>query len=483
MSRSDDSIGMKDGFDVNGTAVHPPDTEKPGVAVNAERVSDDNSESNDGIALDFVREYKPSNPLSAVLNKVVPHGGLIANAYSMAAVTLGSGIITLPAAFQASGYVTGIIVLVAISVSTVYSMYLLAQAIDKTGRKLCSYEALARTLLGRGWDYLAAFNMWMFCFGSCVSYVISVGDLLSRATDGDSVNSFIRSTWGNRVLVIIIWLFTMLPLSIPKEINSLRYFSVFGVTCMVYFVIVIIVHCALNGFQDGAPIHTIKPFKTGNGALVGFSQFIFAFLCQTNGAAIYRESTKPSPLKIMRDTAVSMTACCTLYILASIFGYLEFGESITGSILLRYDVRNDVMVAISYVCIGIKLIVSFSVCMQPTRDSVYYCLGDIPHPAFRVFKSVKTVPYWLNSLICGFMAVVALVLGLFIPSVTIVFGLVGSFCGGFLGFVYPALFIMYCGQWGLRRVGVFHYVATYLLLIAGVIAIVFGTVAAIYGEI
>ncbi|GET89809.1 amino acid transporter, putative [Leishmania tarentolae] len=424
-------------------------------------------------------QYRPRNRFTALLNKVVPHGGTLSNAYNLGAVTLGSGVIALPSTFQATGVVTSVIVLIAITLSTVYSVYIMMQAADKTGRRLYSYEALARGLLGRGWDYLAAFHLWMFCFGSCVSYVISTGDLLSRATDDPSVNSFVRSTWGNRVLVTIIWLCVMLPLSIPKEINSLRYFSVVGVSCMMNFVIVIVIHSAMNGFENGRPIHQVHMFKTGNNAIVGFSNILFAFLAQTNVFEVARETPNPTPGRISKDLAISQVVCCALYVLAGTFGYLEFGEQITGSILLSYNVRSDVLVAIAYIGIGVKMCVGFAICMQPSRDAVYYCLGW----HFPMFKDIRTVPFWLNAVICTGFSVLALVLGLFIPSVNIVFGLVGSFCGGFLGFIYPALYAMYAGNWGLRQVGWLHYVSTYLLLVAGVVAVVFGTVSAIYGEV
>lgn len=424
-------------------------------------------------------QYRPRNWFTTLLNKAVPHGGTLSNAYNLGAVTLGSGVIALPSTFQATGVVTSVIVLIAITMSTVYSVYIMMQAADKTGRRLYSYEALARGLLGRGWDYLAAFHLWMFCFGSCVSYVISTGDLLSRATDDPSVNSFVRTAWGNRVLVILIWSCVMLPLSIPKEINSLRYFSVVGVTCMMNFVAVIVIHSAMNGFENGRPVHQPHMFKTGNNAIVGFSSILFAFLAQTNVFEVARETPNPTPGRISKDLAISQVVCCALYVLAGLFGYLDFGEQITDSILLHYNVRRDVLVAIAYVGIGVKMCVGFAICMQPSRDAVYYCLGW----HFPMFKDIRTVPFWLNAVICTGLSVFALVLGLFIPNVKVVFGLVGSFCGGFLGFIYPALYVMYAGNWDLRQVGWLHYVSTYLLLIAGVVAVVFGTVASIYGEV
>ncbi|KAK7195306.1 amino acid transporter [Novymonas esmeraldas] len=417
--------------------------------------------------------YRSRGGVLDALNRLVPHGGAISGIYNMASVTLGSGIFSLPFAFRSTGILTAVLVLVAITLSTVYSIYLLIEAVDKTGRRLRGYEALARGLLGRGWDYLAAFNMWMFCFGSCVSYVISMGDLLSRVTDDPSVNSFLRTRWGNRVLVIIVWVCAMLPLTIPKQVNSLRYVSVIGVTFMMYFVVVIVIHSAMNGFENGHMKNEVKVVRGGNDALIGFSMYLFAYLAQTNTLEVAAEMQNLTSKRITVHASVSMAICTALYIVAGFFGYADFGDSLGGSVLRYYNVRTDAMVAVGYVGLGFKLCVSFAICMQPSRDSVYYCLG----------WHVRTLPFWINALVCAGMSVVALVLGLFIPKVEIVFGLVGSFCGGFIGFIFPALFIMYAGNWGRRQVGWFHYLSTYLLLIAGVIAVVFGTVAAVYGVI
>lgn len=438
-------------------------------------ISDANSAEENAFGNDI---YKPQNPVAKFFNNIVPHGGMLASMYNLAAVTLGSGIIALPSGFQACGVMTAVLVLIAITACTVYSVYILMLAVEKTNKRMYSYEALARGLLGRGWDIFAAFNMWIFCFGSCVSYVISTGDMLSRATDDPSVNSFVRSTAGNRVLTSLIWLCVMLPLSIPKQINSLRYASALGVTCMFYFVIVIVVHSCLNSFEDGKAKHKLSMFKGGNSAVIGFSVFIFAYLCQTNCFEVYTELAKPTPARITLHTGISMAFCCTLYILAGVFGYLEFGEDMTDSILLKYNIRSDIMVLIAYIGIAVKMCVGFAICMLPTRDSLYYCLAVW----FPTFRNIRDVPYWLHIIIIVAMSVFALILGLFIQRVDIVFSLVGSFSGGFLGFIYPAYYIMYAGGWSLKEVGWFHYLATYALLLGGVAAVTFGTTAAVYGQ-
>ncbi|EPY33913.1 amino acid transporter [Strigomonas culicis] len=121
----------------------------------------------------------------------------------------------------------------------------------------------------------------------------------------------------------------------------------------------------------------------------------------------------------------------------------------------------------------------FPLVLQPARDALYHMLGLY----FPMFKSVKTVPFWLHAIICATMSFVSLVLGLFIDKTNVWFSLVGSFCTAFLGFIFPALFYMYSGNWSLKTVGWFNYISTYLLLIGGIISLVFGCAAVVYLEI
>ncbi|KAH9598363.1 Amino acid transporter [Trypanosoma melophagium] len=87
----------------------------------------------------------------------------------------GWGVISLPAAFEMSGVVMSIILLVAVTLCTVYSVGLMMEAVELTGYN--SYADLSRNLFGRGWDYFTVFLTWLFTFGTCVGYVIAIGHL------------------------------------------------------------------------------------------------------------------------------------------------------------------------------------------------------------------------------------------------------------------------------------------------------------------
>ncbi|PWU87275.1 arginine permease [Trypanosoma cruzi] len=178
----------------------------------------------------------------------------------------------------------------------------------------------------------------------------------------------------------------MFSLSLPKEINSLRYASAVGVICIYYFIACIVVHSVQHGFRGGKLRDDVAMFKSGNGAIEGLSIFMFSYLCHMNCFSIFGEMRKPSARRMTLHTACSMSLCCIAYIVAGFFGYADFGDEVTDTVLVFYDVRRDVLMAIAYAGIVLKLCVGFALCMQPARDCCYYIIG----------WDVATIPAWRN---------------------------------------------------------------------------------------
>ncbi|ESL08194.1 amino acid transporter [Trypanosoma rangeli SC58] len=402
---------------------------------------------------------------------IVPYGGLVSNAFNLASATLGAGIVALPSGFRDSGIIVASLLLALCCACTVYSIRLLVLTKDKTGFR--SYEEMAQGLFIRGVDYFVALLMFVFCFGTCVGYVISVGDLFFPMLESEATPEFFRTSHGKSLLISGVWLLGMFSLSLPKEINSLRYASVIGVACLIFFAVCMVMHAASNGLKGGMSSN-LSLYGNGTTSLNGLSLFIFAFICQVNCFDVYEEMRDPSPNRMTRDTTLSMVCVGLLYFFAGFFGYADFGNAVTGSVLRLYDPKNDILMAISYVGIAFKLCGGFALCIQPSRDAIYYVLR---------WGKTSDVSTWRNVLVSGFLALAALILGLFIPSITVVFGFLGSVCGGFLAFLFPAFFYMYSGNWSLKEVGWANFIATYSLIFLGVFTVVFCTALTIYGEL
>ncbi|CBH10714.1 amino acid transporter, putative [Trypanosoma brucei gambiense DAL972] len=422
---------------------------------------------------------QPPGEQSKQFAAFIPPGGTIASAFNIAATTLGAGIFGLPSSAGSSGLIMGMFYLFFISCMTIYSMRNLALAADRS--KAPTYESVTFVLMGRRVAYAIAVLRALDGFTSCVAYVISVGDILSAILKGTNAPDFLKEKSGNRLLMAVVWACFMLPLTIPRHIDSLRYVSTFAVTFMVYFVIVIVVHSCMNGLSENiknvsvgkSDTAAIILFNSGFQAIEGMGVFMFSYTCQDTAYEVYIDMKDRSVRKFVIAAIIAMSLCTALYIITAFFGYMDFGRAVSGSILLMYDPVKEPAVMVGMIGVLVKLVASYALLAMACRNALYDVVG----------KTADSLPFWKHCVSVIVLSTAALLLGLFIPNVNTVLGFSGSITGGSLGFVFPALLIMYSGGFTWQKVGSLHYLATYVLLICGVVGIVFGTGASIWGTI
>ncbi|KAF8285880.1 putative transmembrane amino acid transporter [Trypanosoma cruzi] len=431
----------------------------------------------DGVLHDFeegpptaemLRQRKRKSLPQRILERAFPPGSMLSSAFTLGSSTLGGGILGLPSAFNMTGYILSIILLVVVVILTVFSLWLLARSADISGKR--TYEDVMKVLMGRFPACMVAVLMCGFCIGGGVGYIISIGNLLTPVFANPGVPYFLTTKPGNRLITSMIWLVFILPLCLPKQIDSLRHTSLIGCICILFFVICIIIdacqYASKHGFRS-----ELEMFGTGNHAIEGLGMVMFACLVQINAFEVYHEMSHPSPRRMVRDSIIAMSGCGLLYILVGFFGYMRFGKAVTDSILLMYQPGESVLFAVAYVGIVFKICVAFALHQLPMRDGIYHLIG----------WDVYLIPWWQNAVFCTFLSLVLLLAGLFVPNINIVFGLVGAFCGGFIGYIFPSLMFMYSGDFTLKKKGFLLYFSTYFLMLAGCVAAVFGTGASVYG--
>nr|CCD14193.1 unnamed protein product [Trypanosoma congolense IL3000] len=416
--------------------------------------------------------------LASCITTLIPPGGMVSTVFNLSSICIGAGILGLPAAANSGGLIMAFIYPLIIVLVSVQSLYCIAAQVEKHSLK--SYEGMARVLLGPRAAYAAGMLRVLNSFGACVAFVISVADILVAILQNSDAPDFLKSVTGNRLLTLGVWLCCMLPLVIPRQVDSLRYISTVGIIFCFYLMGVIVVHSCTNGLPEnikkihlsGGPSDDgIHLFGTGNKAIEAPGVFTFAFLCQAASIEVYSSMTQPSVTRFTLYSAYAMAMCFVLYVTTAFFGYLDFGSKVTGSVLPMYDPVGQPAIMIGYIGLVVKLCASYALLMFACRNGIYNVIGRNP----------DTVVSWEHCLVAVVLSTITLVCGLFIPNINTVFGFVGAVCGGFLAFIFPALFMMYGGGFTLQKVGPLCYTATYALLISGVVLSVFGTVATIYG--
>lgn len=405
--------------------------------------------------------------VGAFFTKVFPPGGMLFCILSIASTSIGAGILGLPDAFSQTGILMSFAYLVAITAQTVYSMHILVGLADETG--LHSYEQMTAGLFHRHTLYFVAALRWIYCIGAQVSYVVTIGNLVSPILDDAGASTFLRGSVGSKLIQAGLWLVFFLPLCIPREINSLRYVSAAGILMMIYFSLCVMVHYGID--KANRPPTVLA--TSGNVAIDGLGVFIFSYMCQINCVEIYYEMCGRSPWRFTLCATISLTICGVLYALTGLFGYMNFGDSLSGSILLKFNPIKDPYILVSFIGVFVKVCASYGIYNNASCSTSYQVLRWDPPRVTFLKHLMLSIPF----------AILSAVLGIFIPNVNMVFGFTGGVCGGFLAFILPSLFYMYAGNWTLKTVGWGNYIATYLMLMGGCVAIVFGTASTIYSAI
>lgn len=436
---------------------HPNDTTKL-IKSDSEGAGDDHSHG-DGAA------KPPANIVDRALNWMLPPGSIPSSSFNLCAATLGAGTLGLPYAMYHTGALIGSITLVLCGIATVYTIDLLIRTLERTGFN--TYEALSRHLVGPKFEKAVAFLIVAFCWGVACVYVVVIGTItkpmqtLSWVPQGD---------WGNRLMSFIFWILFMLPLSNLRDINSLRYASLVGFLATCYLVLAIVLYAALQ--DENARKNVDLAHAADFNFWSSLTVFSFSYCCQTNAFEIYHELKQASPGRMKKAAVLGMTFCTALYVISGCAGLAAFGSGIESNILSNFhDPQNTGYVVLAFVAITFTVTLAFPVAIFPTRDAILQVLG---------YKNAYVTPNRVRYLVCTLLAFSALLLGLFVPNVQILFSILGGVCGSSLGYCLPVFFAWKAGviSWSETK---FHFIVSWFIFAVGAVFGTLGTLTTIIG--
>jgi amino acid permease len=390
----------------------------------------------------------------------LPHGSVAASAFNLASATLGAGTLALPQAMATTGDAIGICGLCLGCAATIYSIRLLIIVVERTGYS--TYEECAKKLVSPFFEKVVAALIMCFNWGTTLVYVVAIGKVLASFDKVEGFPEVFKGEWGHRFITSIFWCLFMLPLSLAKEINTLRYASLFGMLSTMILVAAIVTHSAQAGKNQ------LKAAQWSYKMVAALPVFSFSYCCQSNAFEIYAELSNRSTRKMTLTTAVSMITCTCIYIIAGIAGFAEFGDGTDGDILSNYGLpTKSIYIAVAVVAISFTLTMAFPICIFPTRDAVVQMMG---------YRNIYETPAKTRLLVAGLLATASIILGLFVPDIQLLFGVLGGVFGSSLGYILPVIFAWKSGDWTVEEVGYGDVIGTWALLVGGMICGIGGTV-------
>ena len=159
----------------------------------------------------------------------------------------------------------------------------------------------------------------------------------------------------------------------------------------------------------------------------------FSFICHAQVIPIFAELKSQNANQMKKVAATSIGCCFTLYLTASLFGYLTFFNYVQSELLMSYN-HSDPTNALTLI-VRICLIFGVTLTIPIGHFTIRSSLLQIIRPG-RPFSWV-----WHIGTMMAIVGV-CVVLVIMVPDIRDIFGYVGATSSSMLLFILPALFYL-----------------------------------------
>ncbi|XP_032038069.1 sodium-coupled neutral amino acid transporter 2 isoform X1 [Aythya fuligula] len=359
--------------------------------------------------------------------------------FNLSNAIVGSGILGLSYAMANTGIALFVILLLFVSIVSLYSVHLLLKTANEGGSLL--YEQLGMKAFGMAGKLAASGSITMQNIGAMSSYLFIVKYELPLV-----IKTFMNieentGEWylNGDYLVLLVSVILILPLSLLKNLGYLGYTSGFSLLCMVFFLIVVIwkmfqipcpmgsdiVNVTLINATLAPSVHenisddACKPkyFIFNSQTVYAVPILTFSFVCHPAILPIYEELKGRSRKRMMNVSYVSFFAMFLMYLLAALFGYLTFYGNVESELLHTYSayLGPDVLLLIVRLAVLMAVTLTVPVVIFPIRSSITQLLW-----------AGKEFSWWRHCSITIVLLAFTNVLVIFVPTIRDIFGFIGK---------------------------------------------------------
>ncbi|XP_028645167.1 sodium-coupled neutral amino acid transporter 1 [Grammomys surdaster] len=356
--------------------------------------------------------------------------------FNLSNAIMGSGILGLAFALANTGILLFLILLTSVTLLSIYSINLLLICSKETGCMV--YEKLGEQVFGTTGKLVIFGATSLQNTGAMLSYLFIVKNELPSAIKSLMGEEDAFSAWyvDGRVLVVMVTFGIILPLCLLKNLGYLGYTSGFSLSCMVFFLIVVIykkfqtpcMNVEQNSTVSANVTDACTPkYVTFNSKTVyALPTIAFAFVCHPSVLPIYSELKDRSQKKMQMVSNISFFAMFVMYFLTAIFGYLTFYEKVQSDLLHKYQSTGDILILTVRLAVIVAVILTVPVLFFTVRSSL--------------FELAKKTKFHLcrHVLVTIILLVIINLLVIFIPSMKDIFGVVGVTSANMLIFILPS---------------------------------------------
>jgi len=321
---------------------------------------------------------------------------------------VGSGILSLSggvAAFSGSAGAlapSSLLLLLAAALSA-YGFFLIGCVCEETGTG--TFGSAWRASIGRG-SWIPQLTCVLECFGGSVVYAMVLGDTFSSLARGVPLLPSVLC--GRSAMIAVLAVGALFPMCCLRTFGQLAKLSAFGTLATSYVVLFVVKRFADGSYGAGGPFHqrSASPALDSLGVTVDARILILAsilstaFLVHFNAPQMYAElepvrtldgeaAKRGKRTRFAKVAAIGFGLATVQYALVMIFGFLTFGQSADGNLLLNYATQDPWAVA-ARVAIGASVLFGYPMQFAGLRSGLLEAFGrtkPLPRAQHRLFTA------------------------------------------------------------------------------------------------
>ncbi|KAJ2230012.1 hypothetical protein IWW45_005955 [Coemansia sp. RSA 485] len=337
--------------------------------------------------------------------------------FNLVNTIIGSGILALPYALKEAGFYFGIFTLLAVALLSNFALNTLIYSGRRVSRY--KYETVSEAALGNIGHHLLAFGLSVNSIGSCITYLIIIGDLGAAL----SQTVFGLGWWSTKQFVILTCACGLtLPLLFFRTLEPLVKFSALSTMCMPIIVAIVAIRGSAYAVPEPVPVPVFGP-----SVLPAFGVISFAYSCAQTSYQSYQTLQKKTLSGWATSTRFATTTAMVIYLAFSVFSYRSFGLDTQPNLLNNFR-QDDGLANVARVLLAFSLTWTYPMQFYPIRDLLNDSLGLSIDQSAGKFHLVSLILFAST-----------LVTALVVDDLGFVFKVIGTAASSLIVFVLPGI--------------------------------------------
>ena len=331
---------------------------------------------------------------------------------------MGSGALLIPYCYT-SGLASGIIIAGIFCILSTLSQWLMVQAAKESrGYDFCG---LFEKAVGKKFVWIVHLIIVIVLFGVTSIYTLFGGHLFNLL-----LNSHKKPFNTDWFWVLILSVFFVLPLTIPKTLKKLEPFATLSTMCLIVLILNSLYWFIKDLVSNGNHIASRIRYFVANRALISnLSINSMAYNCHVNLFSCLSQLKNCTVRRSKRMIAIAMGVCFLLYNSLGIFSYLFLGDKIEDNSILDYYDQNNTFTKIATICVVFVMIISAPLVLHACRNALNGMFFEELEPSTCRWITMGFILVILSAtLVCSFGKVMVffdIVGGLFVPCLLFLF--------------------------------------------------------------